>query len=383
MSPRSVLLVKGNYGVTGGPETLVQALVRELDRERFRPVVAMLCKPGAPEAPALMRGALDALRRDVPWYGLAAAPLAAAALGRLAREEDAALLHSHDLRSTLAAYLWTRVRPVPWVAHVHGWLGATHRGRWRLYERIEQRLVRRADRVVVGSRAALDEVHALGVTRAALVRNGVDPSVGPVDEATRARIRASVGAATGSIVVGMLGRLHPGKGQDVLLRAIARVRASGIDARGLIVGEGASLPELSSLSATLGLHGAVVLPGYCADRDTYLDAMDVVAVPSLKESLPLAALEAMRRGRPVVASRAGDLPDVIADGVSGMLVPPGDDAALADALARLARDPALRARLGAAAREAVVRQASAGAMTRAMEAVYAGVLGEVREVAHV
>jgi glycosyltransferase involved in cell wall biosynthesis len=175
-------------------------------------------------------------------------------------------------------------------------------------------------------------------------------------------------------VIGVVGRLHPGKGQDVLVRASAPLRGRGLDVRGLLVGEGPLREELERLLVQLGLSGVVTLAGYQSDMVPYLAAMDVVAIPSLKDGLAMSKLEAMALERPVVASRVGGLPEGIAHGETGYLVPPGDAAALAESLDPLVRNAELRRWVGDRARSEVLAHFTAESMIRNLETAYAEVL---------
>ncbi len=334
----------------------------------------MLTRPGEPQPAALGAGVPTDSRRELPWRGLVTAPAVARALGRLVRETQARLIHTHDMRSNLAAYLFTRRARVPWIAHVHGWLGATHRARWRVYERIERRLVRHADLVLVGSAAALGEVEACGVRRARIVANAVHIPPDGACAMQAARVRAELGASDATVVIGTTGRLHAGKGQTFLVRAIAELRRRGRPVHGLVVGEGPDLDPLRRLARDLGVARDVTLTGFCTDPIPYVAAMDVFVAPSLKESLPLTVLEAMALRRPVVVSAVGDLPRVITDGVSGFLVPPADVTALTETLERLIPDAALRGAVGARGRAVVAERFSADSMIRALENIYADLI---------
>jgi glycosyltransferase involved in cell wall biosynthesis len=373
-NPHSVLLVKGNYGRAGGPETLLTSILAHLDETRFRPTLVLLRKPGGLDAFGLTADGLTASQQEIEWHGLLAAPLAAWSLDRVRRSQDARLIHTHDMRAHLAAYLLARVRAFPWIAQVHGWLGPTHAGRWRVYERIDQRLVRHADLVLVGSTAALREVKALGVRHVRVVPNAVTiPPLGTRPEAAQ-QVRDQLNASPTSVIVGVVGRVHPGKGQTILLRALAQLKAKGFDVRGLIVGEGPDLRNLQRLTQELGLQQMVTMTGFCPDVVPYMAAMDVVVMPSLKESLPLTALEAMSLQKPVIASRVGDLPELITHGVNGMLVQPGAVSDLSQTLETLILDAALRQHLGQRARDLVSARFSAETMTRTLETIYAEVM---------
>jgi glycosyltransferase involved in cell wall biosynthesis len=177
---------------------------------------------------------------------------------------------------------------------------------------------------------------------------GVDTS------AWTARHRAPPPAGRTRVVT--VARLHQGKGLDVLLHAVAALAQEGHDVTLRIAGEGPARGSLEALRDTLGLAGRARFEGSLAQEDVLalLEQGDVFALPSRYEALGVVYMEAMSTGLATIGSRVGGVPEVIEDGVDGVLVPPDDVPALTDALRRLATDPALRGRLGAAARRKIV-----------------------------
>jgi glycosyltransferase involved in cell wall biosynthesis len=168
---------------------------------------------------------------------------------------------------------------------------------------------------------------------------------------------------------------HDGrKGVNVLLRALARLREGGVRFRASLVGGGPLLAADRRLAARLGLGpgGPVAIEGHVPDPGAFLRRADVFALPSLCEtSGSLALLEALQHGLPAVASACDGIPEDVEDGRSALLVPPGDAAALAGALARLLGDPALRERLGAGARRVFQERFAAGRLVAGLAEVYA------------
>jgi len=309
------------------------------------PQLMLLSRPGEQLPAVLAEVAAKVSTQRLSWNGVASAPLTALALARLLRERPGVILHTNDMRSDLLGFLVTRLCRVPWIAHVHGWLGETHAGRWKMYENLDRWLIRGADLVLVGSNAMADEVRSAGARWVEIVTNGI-PAVDPTSfDAAAASIRADLGLADG-LVIGMLGRLHPGKGQALLIEALAKLRAQGRNLTGLLVGEGPALEDYRALAERQGISDRVFFAGLVPNIYPYLRAMDIICVPSLKDSLPLTAFEAMSVARPVIASRAGDLPLAIKNGRTGILVETGSSDALATAIDRLAGDQDLRTRIG-------------------------------------
>lgn len=147
-----------------------------------------------------------------------------------------------------------------------------------------------------------------------------------------------------------------------LIDAAALLAPSWPDLRVAIVGDGPLLPALRDRAAVLGIAGRVHLPGFRDDVPDLLPALDAFAFPSREEGLGSALLEAMAAGVPVVATRAGGIPEVVRDGVDGLLVPPADPPALAAALDRILRDPAAADRRAASARARVAAEFAADRM---------------------
>ncbi|MDD5304453.1 MAG: glycosyltransferase, partial [Elusimicrobia bacterium] len=153
-------------------------------------------------------------------------------------------------------------------------------------------------------------------------------------------------------VAGMVARFDKVKGHEIFIDAIARLKTKVPGLRARCAGEGRLLERLRWQLKPAGLEGVVEFPGRAADKWAFMAACRVGVVPSLgSEAVSRSALEWMASGRPVIASSVGGLPDLVEDGVTGLLVPPGDSAALAEALASLLLDPEKAEALGRAGRE--------------------------------
>jgi glycosyltransferase involved in cell wall biosynthesis len=166
----------------------------------------------------------------------------------------------------------------------------------------------------------------------------------------RERLRAALDVAESAPVITVTGRLASAqKGQEFLIRALPDILGQCPDAVLMVVGDGPDRATLEALVRELGLRRAVRLLGHRDDIPDLLAATDVLVVPSLcDDAFPFTALEGLAAGRPVVASAAGGLPEIVRDGETGFLVPKGDASALVDATLRLLRNPALAQRLGRA-----------------------------------
>ena len=226
------------------------------------------------------------------------------------------------------------------------WMGPHH----RLIERWSARL---ADRVIACSEAVRTwEIETMGQPPAKVttLRNAIVPPVEPSD-ADRRSARAALGASPDDLLVGTLGRLYePKKGLSIFVDAAAAVLARVPRARFVLVGDGPARADLEARAARAGLGDRLRFAGERRDVARLLPAYDLFVQPSLWEGFGLTLVEAMAVGLPVVATRVGGIPEIVRDGRDGILVPPGDAAALARAIADLLDDPARRSAFAAEGR---------------------------------
>jgi glycosyltransferase involved in cell wall biosynthesis len=288
----------------------------------------------------------------------------AGAVRRFARGAD--VVHGLDRRSGLWARVAAPRRPCRRVYTIHGLpdeylpppAGQARPGPRAVlaYRWVDPLLARRADALVVPSRA----VAALLASRLRFPAERIH--VIPNGVAHRAD-----GGAAGELV-GTLSVLHPVKGLDVFLRAAARLADDRPELRFGLYGAGPEGPGLERLAAELGLNGRLEAPGHVPAAEA-LARLRVFVLSSYMENAPMALLEAMASGIPVVATAVGGVPEIVSDGTA-QLVPPGDEAALAEAVGRLLDDPALAHRQAEAARRLVEERFSAAANAEAMLALY-------------
>jgi glycosyltransferase involved in cell wall biosynthesis len=331
----------------GGAERMVLHLVRNLPRDRFEPFVCSTVGGGELiELAQPVCGAVAHLRF--------ANPLDPAGMWRLARFIRANridVVQIHGLRAEIPGRVVARLagvrRVISTIHSVDPWRRAVHS------------LADRATRLLVSAhvavcRAALEAAQARGEVSphgpAHVIPIGVPlPSDVPPGEA--AAMRASLGVAADAFpVVGVLANLRDMKGHAEMIRAAASLRGRFPRMRIVCAGNDTSGGAVPAMARAQGVDDTVLFPGFVRDTAALLAGLDVFALPSHWEGLPVSIIEAMHAGRPVVATRVGGVPELIKDGVDGLLVAPRDAGALASAIAALADDPVLRDRLGAAAR---------------------------------
>lgn len=358
-----VVHLRSGQGLYGAERALL--VLARATEPPLEPVVVTLARPGRadPLGEAARDAGLPAVRVD------ATGRLSPAALGPLVQLARGGLLHAHDYKSLLLGLAAGAVTRIPVVATFHGDTG--HLPRVRLYEALARRAARWAAAVATPSEPLAAQLRAASPrTPVHVVPNGIPLGPLPTAEA-RARARAALGFPECVPVVAFVGRLSVEKSPEVLLRA-----AAGLEHAVVLAGDGPLRAHLE-----VEARGRARFLGFVADVAPLLAAADVLALPSRTEGLPLAVLEAMAAGVPVVASAVGALPEVL-EGGAGLLVPPGDVAALRAALVRL-RDPGLRSALAAAGRARVEARHGAAAMARAyLERLYRPALERARGDAH-
>lgn len=350
--------------LAGGAERVAVELACALDRARFESHVLVTRDDGPlrellerEDVPFTILGRTDALDLR-PWR---------AAHRHLVDEAD--ILHSHKFGSNAWGALLARTARVPLVVHEHNFSQEPSRSR-RIIDR--RWIASRARRVLCVSETVADIERACGVPDRLieLVPNGVR-----IDDAwPRGAARAELGLSHASFTVGIVGRLRPEKAHEVLLEAIAALAITqGRDVRLCIVGDGPRSAELQLLAGKLGIASRVTWAGERRDAATLARAFDAGVICSHWEGLPLAALESMAAGVPLVASAVGGLPTLL-EGRAGLLVPPADSTELAHAIAQLMDDDAARASIAAAGHRRVAERYSFAGMVDRVQDIYDDVL---------
>jgi glycosyltransferase involved in cell wall biosynthesis len=373
--PVSVLLAESGRAM-GGTERVVWELATRLPRERFDITVWLPGVPGLDELAASL-GAQGVLVERVAevqsrwdWKGMFQT------WRRLQRLRPA-LLHLHHVWPASDRYLpsLAEAAGVPHLVLTEHIVGQPHSAGQKMLKRRE---LARADSVTAVCGAVAESlVHDYGVPRerVRVVPNGADPPDEAAEHPAARRLRASLSASAMRPLWVCAARLEEQKGHAVLLEALAAARRRGLDFVVALAGDGSLRASLERRAAELGLTDCVRFLGMVEEIGPLLAAADAVLMPSRWEGLPLTLLEALARARPVVASAVGGIPEVIEDRVSGRLVPPGDVAALAEALEWLHRRADLAAALGREGAARVRERYTWERVVESFEEVYDEVLG--------
>lgn len=359
----------------GGLERVVLALVREGRRRGQRVSVVCVERPGALAEEAKTAGAEVVSLDKPPGRRAEYVGKGADLLDRL--RPDA--VHTHQIGAAWYLGPGAVARRTPVLHTEHGNQFARDGG-W--VTRLKSRLFYRRTARWVGRFCCVSAEIAAAVTHwgtvprrlVEVVPNGIDTTIaGGLPSPADAR-RAN-GLPPDAVVVGTVGRLNEVKRQDRLLRAAADLRPQFPNLRLLIVGDGPERSHLETLAGELGLAGITTFAGFQPKPELYLRAMDVFALTSRSEGFPVSILEAWAVGVPVVCTAVGGIPDVVADGETGLLVPQEDAAGLAAALARLLADREFAAKLTGAGAEEVRRKYSLTSVAAEYERAYRQLIG--------
>jgi sugar transferase (PEP-CTERM/EpsH1 system associated) len=298
-------------------------------------------------------------------------------VSRAIRQTKADIVHSNNW-GAIEAVIAARIAGVGAVHTEHGFdetFGAGEPMRRAWMRRIAYEA---AHQVVCVSRHLRDcraQRSGFPARRIAVIHNGVNCERFSPDPDARERVRRELQIGANEFVLGCVGNLLPVKDHMTLLRALDRLSEAAENWRLVLVGEGPERPKLEAAVRKLRERGArVILHGASARVPELLTALDLYVLPSISEGLSYSLLEAMATGLPVVASNVGGNPEVVQDGISGLLFPAGDAGRLADLLLQVQRAGGWREQLGHAARERVQREFSIESMVREYERVYRSLL---------
>ena len=297
-------------------------------------------------------------------------PATLTALLKVIDRQQTDILHLHGYGATTFGRIAGMMRGLPTILHEHANLTDTP---W--FQKIaDKALAPATDIAIAVSKSTADFViraRQVPASKVKVVYLGV-----PLEEFSRFRsageiaaVRHELGISPGEFVVGTITRLHESKGNSYLVDAAATVVAARPAARFVLVGEGPLMDDLQAQAARLGLGVKFIFAGFCRDTARMLSAFDLSVFPSLWEGTPLTGFEALAMGKPIVATDADGLLDILTDGEDAAIVPKRDAVALAGKIVWAIDHPAALARLGAVARESG-RRYDVGAFVRKMERLY-------------
>lgn len=327
----------------GGPGKVMLQFFKSGGLELCEPHVAAFWR--GPERPWQFRDAVIA--QNVPFHVLnqecAFDPLVIAAARKLVREQGINILISHGYKAHIVCYVLKKLTGLPWGAYSHGW--TSENLKVEAYNLIDKTMVRCADRIIPVSMSLASRLH-LGKR----LRRKTEVIANAADFVDTTRnfpdVRKEYGVKDDEILLGLVGRLSPEKGHCYFIEAFRSIAAAAPKVKALIVGEGQEREAITRAISQYGLEGRILLTGYQKDVSPFHNALDILVLPSLSEGMPNAALEAMMFAKPVIATTAGGIPEVVLDGETGLLVPSKSPEPLAKAMMELIMDGKKRKSMG-------------------------------------
>lgn len=372
-----VVFWAGSFERAGTQRFLVELLSR-IDRTQFEPIVFSLSERGE-LLPRIRRSGVPVHEfgigpgalRPATWRGLAGAAL-------FLRRERVDILSCLLGVATLFGPVIGRLAGVPVVVNNQRNLTYWFEGgaREAVYRYVNRRVV---DAVLVNSEAARKELAGrFAVPPEKIVATGAGVDLGRFAGASRDESLAEELGVAGHRIVGIVAKLSAVKGHEHFLGAARRIAEALSDVRFLVVGDGPRRAELELMAADLGIADATRFVGAREDVPELLGLMDVVVLSSLSEGAPNALMEAAAAGRPVVATSVGGVPEIVADGSTGVLVEPGDAPALAGAVLDLLENRERAAVMGRCAASLAREKFDIDAVVRVVEQTFSGLLANAR-----
>jgi sugar transferase (PEP-CTERM/EpsH1 system associated) len=358
----------------GGMERIVIDVANGLDPARFEQTVCCLSRRG--EAAGFLHEGVRCLDLG---KGAKADHLMPLKIAQVIRREKPDIVHSQSWSGVDTAIARLMTPGVKLIHSEHGrHVPYIHAEPWK--RRIARRCLYHLANSVFAISGEVREFYCretgFPVERMLVIPNGID--VRRIDEASTNGVREEFGFTEGDFVIGTVARLDATKDPLTLVRAFAKLHQTQPDStlKLLIVGDGSERMRLESFVAEQGLNRAIVFTGLRHDVPHLLRAMNVFALSSLSEGLPLTVLEAMAARLPVVATNVGALPDLVEEDSTGFLTAPQDAEAMANRLARVSQNPEMASSFGAKARQKVEREFSLDQMLRRYADLYLSVFSK-------
>jgi glycosyltransferase involved in cell wall biosynthesis len=374
IAPKKVMhLIATNF--YGGPEKQIVEHLKRLNSGCYQGTLSSFLEGGTPNE-TLEQAEIAGLRN----FGI---PMSSRfdiralwKLIQLLRHEKIDLLCTHGYKSTVMGWWAGRRVGIPVVAFSRGY--TVENPKVAFYEWLDRRFLKRVSGIIFVSEGQRKRLESLGIRgrRNWVVRNAVaaDSSKDSLSKDLRKQVLERLRIPGAVEMVVSAGRLSPEKGHRFLVEAIGMLRGSGNNAHFVFCGEGPCQKELETRSKELGISEKCHFVGFRRDLKEIFQAMDLLVLPSLTEGLPNVVLEAFACAKPVIATNVGGVPEIVEDGINGILVPPERSDLLAEALKNFLAAPEKRRMMGEAGYRKVKSEFTFESQTKKLESIYLEVL---------
>jgi glycosyltransferase involved in cell wall biosynthesis len=367
-----VLHLRDSPWVCGPGRTILETGVT-IDRSRFRYIVGALTS-GSERGAELYE---EAVRRGIPAYGIRESKrfdvAAVREILRIIDLERVDILHTHELRSDILGYICSRMRRVPIITTLHGWIRNDLKSKAAVW--LDKQLVRRFDHIIAVSERIAEEMRGDGLPqeRLSVLNNAIVLDRIAPDPSERS-FRDEIGASDGTAVIAKIGRLSREKAHSDLLQALQQVVELHPDCKLVLVGVGPDRDSLQDQARSLGLEGHVHFLGFRQDMERIYNGVDLVVQSSLTEGMPNVVIESLLMRKPVIATDVGGTSEIIRDGSNGLLVRPGRPNELARAITMFLSQPQRFRAMAENGRKTILERFGFDRRSRLLEEIYAGVM---------
>lgn len=345
-------------GALLGAETVILELARNSQAFGFESIIGAINNE-EDQYPEFLLPAKDHGTTTVVFNGKGQADLKRLReMKQFIRENQIDIVHSHGYKEDF--YCTLLPKSLPMIATNHLWKRTSFKD--YLYTLMDAVFLRRSSIIVGVSAEITSHMNRLGLKKTVQISNGIDCSKF-TDNTKASLIRSEFGIDNEATVLGMVSSLTPEKGHRIAVEAVGLLKNNSKVIL-LVVGDGPQKSNLVKQVAAAGLQGKVIFAGKRTNIPYILSAIDIFLMPSFTEGLPMALLEAMAAGKPVIASSVGEIPNVLASTEDGICIEPGNPQLLADNIDLLINNVELRTRTGTKARQRVIKKYSSVKMTQ-------------------
>ena len=364
----------------GGSEKVSMNFLRSVDRKRFDILPILLVRPWEDEpyfareisllgyvyntVPVAIKTGGDPIRvLRVAWR-----------LYSTLKQGSFDLVHTHGYFADICGLPIAKLLGIYNISTCHGFISTSLT--LNIYNIIDKYALRLCNKIIAVSDAIREDLIGSGVDpiRLEVIQNSVNTSFEKMELlALRQRSRETLCIEQDEFVVGYIGRLSAEKGVEYLIEAVAELQAAAVFVKLLIIGDGPEKLTLEKLVMDKSLDDSVIFAGFQTDIEKWFPALDIFALPSLTEGTPMALLEAMAAGVPVIASAVGGVPKVVTDGVDGLLVPPRDSMAISEKINWLKENPEILKEFSKAGLDTINAHYSIDSWCRSIEKLYSNV----------
>jgi glycosyltransferase involved in cell wall biosynthesis len=364
-----------------GAESVIINLSKALDALGYHPIIGSI-EVDARSLSAFARQAIEKkLDTEILVSRVKFSPIAIFKIANLVREREIQIIHSHYNKATVLGYFASRIAGIPLIEtnHLFPPMPLSDR-KLQLYAKIGACFLRYAEKTVAVSNEIKGRLERRGVPGAkiSVIKNGIDDEECEAAYLSKRIItRRELGIKEASLIIGAVGRVTEQKGFEYLLQAAKNILTTRKNILFVVAGDGERKEEFINYTHACGIEKHFLFLGFRSDILSILAAMDIFVMPSIHEGLPMALLEAMAMKVPVIVTPVGEIPEVIRDGVNGLLVQPRDAEALADKIIYLIENDSVRSRIKENAFQTVKKHHSKETMSRNYALVYDEIINNI------